>query len=147
MASYRFCRPDDIPLIAQAIQLCYLIHFPEKNQSFTVDEFKNGIRELQYWASSCVITLEGTTPIGILVGAKRPAENAIAMIGVHPDHVRKGHGSHMVQSLEQKLRILNPKPISLEIPPNNLGAIAFFTSLGYSANHESEVVLSKKPLT
>jgi hypothetical protein len=70
-------------------------------------------------------------PIGVLIGAKRSAATLIHSIAVHPDHVRHGHGRHMLTSLSSKLAILGPPRIVAEVPESFATASALFDACGY----------------
>ena len=56
-----------------------------------------------------MVAFSGSDPIGVLIGAKRPSGTLIHKIAVHPDHVRQGHGRHLLTSLSSKLRFCPPK--------------------------------------
>ena len=57
MPSYRFCRTDDIPLLVDALNDCFGVHFPEQGERST-DDFKREIGELDVWCSSCMVVSE-----------------------------------------------------------------------------------------
>ena len=93
--------------------------------------FKRSIRDLQVWCSSCMVALADADPIGVLIGAKRASGTLIHKIAVHPDHLRRGHGRHLLTSLSSKLAILGPPRIVAEIPEPNDAARALFKASGY----------------
>ena len=115
MSAYRFCRTDDIGLLVDALNRCWLPHFPDE-PAMTAAAFKRSIRDLQVWCSSCMVAFSGADPIGVLIGAKRPSGTLIHRIAVHPDHLRQGHGRHLLDSLGSKLAILGPPRIMVEVP-------------------------------
>jgi hypothetical protein len=78
-----------------------------------------------------MVAFAGSEPIGVLIGAKRPSGTLIHRIAVHPDHVRQGHGRHMLTSLGSKLSILGPPRIIAEVPEALALACALFTASGY----------------
>ena len=78
--------------------------------------FKQSIRDLQVWCSSCMVAFSDADPIGVMIGAKRPSGTLIHKIAVHPDHRRQGHGRHLLDSLASKLAILGPPRIIAEVP-------------------------------
>jgi hypothetical protein len=96
-----------------------------------VAAFKRSIRDLQIWCSSCMVAFAGGDPIGVLIGAKRPTGTLIHRIAVHPDHVRQGHGRHLLTSLSSKLAILGPPRIVAEVPEELAPARALFEAAGY----------------
>jgi len=133
MAGYRFCRSDDVPRLVEAYNACYRVHFPSLSE-LTVDAFKRWIREIQVWPSSCMLaSSDHGEPIGVLIGAKRETANRVVALGIHPDHLRQGHGSHMLTSLGRKLAILGPRRIVAEVPEPLEPARACFESCGYRA--------------
>ena len=132
MPAYRFCRSDDIALLTDALNACYVVHFPDQEPLSTGD-FKREIRELDVWCSSCMVVSADREPIGVITGAKRERETLIHRIGVHPDHQRRGYASHLLESLSQKLAVLGPPRIVAEVPDDNPAACALFESLGYRA--------------
>src|SRR5688572_31883940 len=93
--------------------------------------FKRAIRDLQVWCSSCMVAFAGRDPIGVLIGAKRPSGTLIHKIAVHPDHLRQGHGRHLLTSLSSKLAILGPPRIVAEVPDTFAAARGLFTACGY----------------
>jgi GNAT superfamily N-acetyltransferase len=130
MSAYRFCRSDDIGLLVDALNRCWAPHFPDE-PPVTAASFKRSIRDLQVWCSSCMVAFSGSDPIGVLIGAKRPSGTLIHKIAVHPDHLRQGHGRHMLTSLGSKLAILGPPRIVAEVPEALAPAGALFTACGY----------------
>jgi GNAT superfamily N-acetyltransferase len=130
MASYRFCRTDDIALLVDAYNACRGSDCPEP--ALTVDEFKRDARELGLWASSCMLAFDGTTPIAVLLGAKRADANRVHRIVVSARHQRLGHGRHLIESLRQKVAILGPPRLVAEIPTSLDGACRFFERCGFS---------------
>ncbi len=131
MSAYRFCRTDDIALLVDAHNRCWLPHFPGE-PPLVVSELKRWIRELQLWCSSSMVAFAGEEPIGVLLGAKRAAQTLIHRIAVHPDHVRRGHGRHLLTSLSSKLHILGPPRIVAEVPADASQAWTFFERCGYA---------------
>ena len=130
MASYRFCRSDDVPLLVQAYNECF--RPPGGTEPIDRDDFKWWIRALELWTSSCMVATEGSQLIGVLLAAKRETENCILAVGVHPDFRHLGHGRHMVTSLSQKLAILGPPRILAEIPAKHERFRAFLAHCQYT---------------
>ena len=131
MSAYRFCRTDDIGLLVEALNRCWAPHFPGESPT-TPASFKRSIRDLQVWCSSCMVALSGSDPIGVLIGAKRPSGTLIHKIAVHPDHVRQGHGRHLLTSLGSKLAILGPPRMVAEVQETFAAACGLFTASGYA---------------
>jgi GNAT superfamily N-acetyltransferase len=131
MSSYRFCRTDDIALLVDALNRCWLPYFPGE-PPVTPGTFKESIRDLQVWCSSCMVAFSGRDPIGVLIGAKRPSGTLVHRIAVHPDHRRQGHGRHLLDSLGSKLAILGPPRIVAHVPQGLEPACELFCTSGYT---------------
>jgi GNAT superfamily N-acetyltransferase len=132
LAGYRFCRSDDVPLLVDAHNRCYAPHFPDV-PPMTAADFRRDAKELGLWASSCMVALAGAEPIGVLLAAKRDDATLVHRVGVHPDHVRRGHGRHLLESLAQKLAILGPKRLEAELPDALAAVAPFLEACGYGA--------------
>ena len=130
MSAYRFCRTDDVALLVDALNRCWLPYFPGE-PAMTPAAFKRSIRDLQVWCSSCMVAFSGSDPIGVLIGAKRPSGTLVHKIAVHPDHRRQGHGRHLLASLGSKLAILGPPRIIAEVPETLVPARELFGASGY----------------
>jgi GNAT superfamily N-acetyltransferase len=130
LSSYRFCRTDDIGLLVDALNRCWLPYFPTEGP-VTPAAFKRSIRDLQVWCSSCMVAFSDGVPIGVLIGAKRSWGTLVHRIAVHPDHRRRGHGRHLLASLGSKLAILGPPRIVAEVPDRLTCACDLFTASGY----------------
>ena len=130
MTAYRFCRSDDITLLSDALNRCWVPYFPDE-PPMTPAAFKRSIRDLQVWCSSCMVAFSGSDPIGVLIGAKRPSGTLVHKIAVHPDHRRQGHGRHLLASLGSKLAILGPPRIVAEVPETFAPACELFSASGY----------------
>lgn len=132
MAGYRFCRSDDLPLLVAAYNACWLAHFPAE-PGLDLDGLKREVRELNLWASSCMVAMAGDEPIGVLLGAKRDDGNLVYRIAVRPDQQRQGHGRHLLDSLRRKVAILGPPRLLVEVPAAWIEVRAFFQQCGFSA--------------
>jgi ribosomal protein S18 acetylase RimI-like enzyme len=128
VTAYRFCRTDDMALLVQAYEHC---RGPEDDGAPTLDRggFKDLVRDLDLWCSSCMVALEGREPVGVLLGAKRDEATLVYGLRVHPAHRRRGHGRHLLTSLGQKLAILGPPRLVAEVPAERVSAQALFDSL------------------
>ena len=78
-----------------------------------------------------MVAFSGSDPIGVLIGAKRPSGTLIHKIAVHPDHVRQGHGRHLLTSLGSKLAILGPPRMVAEVQETFGAACGLFSASGY----------------
>lgn len=130
MPAYRFCRPDDVPRLVRAVNRCYDVHFPGA-PPLTVAGLRAEMKELDVWPSSSMVALAGDEPIAVLIGTRREREVLVVRLGVRPDHLRRGHGAHLVTSLGQKLAVLGPPRLVAEVPLDLPAAAAFFAALGY----------------
>ena len=79
-----------------------------------------------------MVAFSGPDPIGVLIGAKRASATLVHTIAVHPEHVRQGHGRHLLTSLGSKLAILGPPRIVAEVPESLAPARALFSACGYA---------------
>jgi GNAT superfamily N-acetyltransferase len=119
-----------VALLVDALNRCWPPYFPGE-APVTAVTFKRSIRDLQVWCSSCMVAFSGSDPIGVLIGAKRPSGTLIHKIAVHPDHVRQGHGRHLLTSLGSKLAILGPPRMIAEVPETLAATVALFDACGY----------------
>jgi GNAT superfamily N-acetyltransferase len=130
LSAYRFCRTDDIGLLVDALNRCWA-PYNRGEPPMTAAAFKRSIRDLQVWCSSCMVAFSGSDPIGVLIGAKRTSGTLIHTIAVHPDHLRQGHGRHLLTSLSSKLAILGPPRLVAEVPETLTAACGLFSACGY----------------
>lgn len=130
MVAYRFCRPDDIPLLVLAVNRCYDAHFPAA-PPLTVEGFRREMREAGLWPSNCMVATSGDEPVAVVLGTKEPREVNVRRIGVAPGHERRGHGRHLLESLGNKLAVLGPPRLVADVPARLGGALAFFAALGW----------------
>lgn len=130
MVAYRFCRPDDIPLLVSAINRCYTPHFPAA-PALTVDDFRREMREAGLWPSNCMVATAGDEPVAVVLGTKAAGEVEVRRIGVAPGHQRHGHGRHLLASLGHKLAVLGPPRLVADVPVTLPAALAFFAALGW----------------
>ena len=72
------------------------------------EDLRRATREIDVWTSSCMVATAGPDPIAVLMATKREHESLIWRVGVHPDHLRQGHGRHLMTSLSSKQSILGP---------------------------------------
>ena len=79
-----------------------------------------------------MVAFAGSDPIGVLIGAKRPSGTLIHKIAVHPDHLRQGHGRHLLTSLSSKLAILGPPRMVAEVPETLVATCGLFSACGYA---------------
>ncbi len=145
MPAYRFCRSDDIALLTDALNACYVVHFPDQDPLATGD-FKREIRELNVWSSSCMVASDDRDPIAVVTGAKRERETLIHRIGVHPDFLRRGHARHLLASLSQKLAVLGPPRTVAEVPDDLPTVRSLFEAVGYQAEQRFADFTLAKPL-
>ncbi len=145
MPAYRFCRSDDIALLTDALNACYVVHFPDQEPLSTAD-FMREIRELNVWSSSCMVASADRDPIAVVTGAKRERETLIHRIGVHPDFLRQGHARHLLGSLSQKLAVLGPPRLVAEVPEDLPVVRSLFEAVGYRAEQRFADFTLAKPL-
>ena len=142
MPSYRFCRPDDIPYLARAINECFHVHFPHL-QAMTVERYRAEMKDLDVWPSNSMVASSEAGPVAVLIGTKRTREVMISRVGVLPGHQRRGHGSHLLNSLSQTLAVLGPERLIAEVPRSLPGIGDFFVASDY--RHETVYVDWQRP--
>jgi len=131
LTAYRFCRSDDMGLLAEAYERC---RGPEDEGEPPLDRegVKRLIREIDLWCSSCMVAFEGREPVGVLLGCKRPESTLVHALRVHPDHRRTGHSRHLLTSLSQKLAILGPPDLVAEVPAGREPARGVFAACSFT---------------
>jgi GNAT superfamily N-acetyltransferase len=132
MAGYRFCRTDDLPLLVEAYNACWLPHFAA-NRPLDLDACKRDVRELNLWASSCMVAMADDELIGVLLGAKRDDGSLVHRIAIKAGHTRQGHGRHLLDSLRRKVAILGPPRLLVEIPAEWTAVRRFVEQAGFAA--------------
>lgn len=144
MPSYRFCRPDDIPFLVEAVNLC--VEMPGQRGPLTVADFQREVRELDVWPSNCMTAKQGEHPIAVLIATKRTSEVLIHRVGVRPEHRRQGHGKHLLTSLRQKLAVLGPDRIVAEVPSQRSDLRDFFAAGGFACEASLQDYVLREPL-
>lgn len=130
MASYRFCRPDDIPYLVRAVNECWNVHFPDQ-APMTVERYRDEMKHLDVWPSNSMVASSDAGPLAVMIGTKRAREVRVLRLGVRPDHQRQGHGVHLLTSLSHKLAVLGPERLVVELP-ESLGHLGpFLEAAGY----------------
>ena len=109
MPAFRFCRPDDIPLLVRAVNECVLVHCSAPSL-FTLQDWMREMGDLDLWPSSCMLSIsgDGKEPFAAIIGRKRATATLIRSLGVRPDMLGQGHGTHLLESLLAKLAVLGP---------------------------------------
>jgi GNAT superfamily N-acetyltransferase len=130
MPLYRFCRPEDIPMIVQALNACYDVYFPQR-PAMTAAQFREEMGLISLWPSNAMVVLDDKEPIAVIVGTKRPYGCWIARLGVRSDRQRQGLGRYIVEALLRKLSIIGPRVVSVDVPMDNDVAAAFFRNVGF----------------
>jgi GNAT superfamily N-acetyltransferase len=130
MPAYRFCRTDDVELLARAHDVCYAPHFPGL-PPLGREGLKRAMRELGLWCSSSMVATDEAGPVAVLLAAKRETETLLWRLGVRPDRLREGHGRHLVTSLADKLAILGPPRMVAEVPRERREARALLETCGF----------------
>lgn len=131
MASYRFCRPDDIPRLIEAINHCQLKSDPSWDLTF----FKEQMEVKGLWPGYCMLALEGDLPIAVLLACKKGKSVEVLKIATHPKFQRQGHASHLLTSLKQKVAILMPEcEMEVMLSKDRFELIQLFKVLDYKIN-------------
>ncbi len=130
MPSYRFCRPDDIPFLARAVNECYDVHFPTAPR-MTVGRYRAEMKALDVWPSNSLVASTDQGPVAVLIATKRADEVTVLRVGARPGHERQGHGAHLLTSLSNKLAVLGPDRLAAEAPHALPVASALLKAVGY----------------
>lgn len=146
MVAYRFCRPDDTPLLLRAVNECFDPHFPEQ-PPLTLEAFQAEVRELDVWPSNCMVARCSAGPIAVCIAAKRAKEVLVYRLATHPDYLRQQHAQHVLTSLSRKLAVLGPSRLVAEVPAENETACLFFRSLGYQDERTCADFCLKTPVS
>lgn len=131
MPSYRFCRPDDLSLIARAYNACYRLHSPDE-PGMTEERFKEQMTLFDARPGNCMVALERQQPVGVVVSARRDSAAWIQAIGCIPAVQRQGIGSQLIEALLRKIAIQRTRLITVDVPGENAPAMAFFTAVGFT---------------
>ncbi|HVS02900.1 MAG TPA: GNAT family N-acetyltransferase [Thermoanaerobaculia bacterium] len=127
-----------------AVNGCFRPHFPAAPE-LTVEGFREEMRRLDVWPSNSLVAVEGDRPIAVLIGTKRPREVLVQRLGVASSHQRRGHGSHLLTSLSQKLAVLGPERLIAEVPEGMPGVAPFLAAVGYRLEAEYTDFLGPEP--
>jgi len=111
---------------------CFAVHFDDV-APLTVEGFKALVRDLDLWASSCMLATVDGDDVGVLFATKRERRALVHSIGIREDHWGQGHGRHLLDSLSQKLAILGPPEMVAEVPADSTVVRAFVEACGYRA--------------
>lgn len=130
MPSYRFCRPDDIPFLARAVNECYDVHFPGAPR-MSVERYRAEMKAIDVWPSNSLVASTDQGPVAVLVATKRADEVTVLRVGARPGHERQGHGAHLLTSLSNKLAVLGPDRLAAEAPRSLPIASALLEATGY----------------
>ena len=130
MPSYRFCRPDDIPFLARAVNECFDVHFPGAPR-MSVERYRAEMKALDVWPSNSLVASTDRGPVAVLIATKREREVMVLRVGARPGHERQGHGAHLLTSLSNKLAVLGPDRLAAEAPRSLPVASALLEAVGY----------------
>jgi GNAT superfamily N-acetyltransferase len=142
VVAYRFCRPDDVPRLVDAVNSCSRPHCPGWSE-ITVESFRREMKVLDVWPSNSMVAMMGEEPGAVLIGTKRAREVLVHRVAVAPRYQRQGHGRHLLTSLSQKLAVLGPPRLVAEVLEERRGVGAFLTAVGY--RQEAEWVDWRRP--
>jgi ribosomal-protein-alanine N-acetyltransferase len=118
----RSAQPCDLAQIVQIEELC----FPEET-AFPPKMFAYLIR----YAVSLVACEPDKKVLGFIMGYASGRTGAVYTLDVHPSYRRRGIGSKLLQSLEEKLALLGAQAIRLEAALNRPGAVELYRKAGY----------------
>ena len=130
MPSYRFCRPDDLALIVNAINTCYQPHYPQQ-PAVTSELLKEQMTLFGLRPGNCMVALEHRQPIGVVISCKRDYGAWIQALGCQTAHQRQGIAAQLVEALIRKIAIQGAPDITVDVREENTVALQFFTSMGF----------------
>src|SRR5438093_1434252 len=131
MPSYRFCRPDDLPLIIRAINACYLMHYPD-TPTMTDERLKEHMTLFAVRPGNCMVALERQQPVGVVVSTKRDYGAWIQAVGCQPAFQRRGIATQLVEALLRKIAIQRAQVVTVDVPADNAPAVQFFAALDFT---------------
>ena len=130
MPSYRFCRPDDLGLIVQAINRCCRIHESDTPE-MTEERLKTHMTLFAVRPGNCMVALERHQPVAAVISTRRGGEAWIQTLGCQPAFQRRGVASQLVEALVRKIAIQRTEDIAVDVPEDNEAALQFFQSVGF----------------
>ena len=130
MPSYRFCRPDDLGLIVQAINQCCRIH-ETGTPEMTEERLKTHMTLFAVRPGNCMVALERDQPVAAVISTRREGEAWIQTLGCQPAFQRRGLASELVEALVRKIAIQRTEDIAVDVPEDNEAALQFFHSVGF----------------
>ncbi|MGE3539217.1 MAG: N-acetyltransferase family protein [Candidatus Tectimicrobiota bacterium] len=131
MPSYRFCRPDDLQLIARAYNACYRLHYPQEPE-MSEERFKEQMTLFEARPGNCMVALERQQPVGVVVSSRRETSAWIQAIGCIPACQRQGIGAQLIEALLRKIAIQRTALITVDVPADHAPAVAFFRAVGFT---------------
>ena len=130
MPSYRFCRPDDLELIVQAINKCCRIHETDTPE-MTEELLKTDMTLFAVRPGNCMVALERQQPVAAVISTRREGEAWIQTLGCQPAFQRRGLASQLIEALVRKIAIQRTEDIAVDVPEDNEAALQFFHSVGF----------------
>lgn len=98
------------------------------------------------WECSWV-ALDGDQPIGFVIASIKPGGLHVHRIAVHASYQRRGLGTALLQHAAQRAVDRGLPLLTLRVPKQNHGAIAFYHRLGFHSQeiHPGHFDLSLQP--
>src|SRR5438093_3491940 len=131
MPSYRFCRPDDLPLIIRAINACYLMHYPD-TPTMTDERLKEHMTLFQVRPGNCMVALERQQPVGVVVSTKRDYGVWIQALGCQPAFQRRGIATQLIEALIRKIAIQRAPLVTVDVPTTYTPGLRFFEVVNFT---------------
>jgi len=137
MASYRFCRPDDIPRLVRAVNDCAPV-VDQNTDQWSDETFKKYINQLDLWPGYCSLAVNDQHSACVLLSCKRPGKIQLLELRTNPDSLRRGHAAHLVTSLKDKVSIVAPDSyIEAIVPTHRSDLMGLFGALDFFLEGES----------
>jgi [ribosomal protein S18]-alanine N-acetyltransferase len=94
---------------------------------------KDSYERLPEWAGPLVLVSERAGEVtGFFIGREAANEAEMLNLAVMPEYRRQGDGAALVSAGLEEMRSRGVQSVFLEVRESNLGAIAFYESLGFS---------------
>ena len=86
-----------------------------------------------------LVAVEDSKVLGTAMGGYDGHRGWVYSLAVDPEHRRKGIGTALMRSLEEKLESLGCPKLNLQVLNHNLGVVAFYESLGYKVEERTSM--------
>ena len=114
--------PADVPQVAALERLCFTDPWSEASIAY----------ELQSPISLWLAARDGDRVVGYIGSQSVPPESDVMNLAVHPEYRRRGLGTALLNTLEQRLVLRGVTVLALEVRRSNADAIALYEKHGFT---------------